>query len=245
MFYASSLMAKHNVKALFSDREGGCSPYPFDGLNLGLELGDTPENVAYNLKMLCESSGMPQPHQAKQVHGIHILHCQGTGDVHQNEADILIATTPHASIAVRTADCLPILLVDKQAQVAAAVHAGWRGTVAKVVAVAVEEMCALGASEENILASLGPCIGLCCFAVSEDVGEQMVASCGEHIVVKKDGVLFADLQQTNVFQLLSSGLKKENIEVSVACTSCHSSPSYFSYRRDKGEAGRQLAMIRL
>ncbi len=244
MFYASDLMAKHGIKALFSDREGGCSVSPFDSLNLGSDLGDSEENVIKNLNHLCVSAGLNLPHQSKQVHGIQVCRCQGSGKLHQ-DADILITTQRHTTIAVRTADCLPILLVDKKTQVAAAVHAGWRGSVQRVVQVAVSEMCGLGANEENILASLGPCIAACCFEISADVGHQLSQSCGKNVVSKRRERLFADLGKTNMLQLLACGLQPNNIELSLACTACQVSPSYFSYRRDHGETGRQLSMISL
>lgn len=245
MFYTSKLMAKHGVKALFSDRSGGCSQGSFDSLNLGLDLGDSSDNVMQNLEVLCQASGMPTPHQAKQIHGIQVLRCQGFGEVHPQEADILMATDINVVLAIRTADCLPILLVDKKAKVAAAVHAGWRGTVEKVAEIAVDEMCRLGATPENILASLGPCIDSCCFEVNEDIGRLLSQSCGEKVTIKKGASLFADLKKTNASQLLTCGLTQEHIELSGACTACQISPAYFSYRRDKGKTGRQLAMISL
>jgi len=245
MFTTSKLLASHGVRAVFSDRYGGVSNPPFDSLNLGLGLGDLSEHVHANLTLLCHYADLTVPHQAQQVHGVKVLYCQGVGQIHDVQADILIATEKGVPLAVRTADCVPILLADTQAKVVAAVHAGWKGTVAQVVQVAVREMCKVGAKPEHILASLGPSIADCCFEVNADMATTLNASCDE-IVSKRVGQKhFANLMQTNVAQLLMLGLQHKNIECSKSCTVCHTSPQYFSYRRDKGETGRQLSVMML
>jgi YfiH family protein len=238
-------MAKHGIQAVFSDKQGGVSQGAFESLNLGVDLGDKLEHVERNLAILCENTGMPQPHLAKQVHGKQVMLCEGDGQYHQQEADILITTEKHVTVAVRTADCLPILFGDKQAGVAAVAHAGWRGTVAKVAETTLIAMLDKGAQLENILVSLGPCIGSCCFAVADDVGQQLDDACSQNVTVHRGQKIYADLAQANVFQLLNSGVSSRNIELCNHCTSCSTQPSYFSYRRDSGQTGRQLSMISL
>jgi len=245
VFVASPLLAKYGINAVFSDSEGGCSPYPFASLNLGLGLGDDKAHVEENLTILCQKSEIQPPHQVQQVHGAKALYCTGKGQMHDVEADILLATDKGVSLAVRTADCLPMLLVDPQAKVIAAVHAGWRGTVAKAAAIAVREMCLLGAAPERILASLGACIGSCCFAINDDVGNQLSGSCGEDVVHSQDGKLYADLAMTNRLQLMHEGVQASHIESMGACTCCSLAPLFFSYRREHGQTGRQLAIISL
>ncbi|HID37136.1 MAG TPA: peptidoglycan editing factor PgeF [Ghiorsea sp.] len=245
MFSSSELMGKHGVKAVFSDRQGGVSEGMFSSLNLGEHLGDDAAHVAENLATLCQQTSIPIPHQAEQVHGIEILYCQGAGKMHQSQADILIATETQVTLAVRTADCLPILLADIEAGVVAAVHAGWRGTVQHVVGVAVDAMCDKGAKHERILASLGPSIGRCCFEVSADIAASLSQSCGADVRSDKEGKVFADLSKTNQYQLRNKGLSASSIDVSQVCTYCNLQPHYFSYRRDCGKTGRQLAMVTL
>ncbi|PCI02336.1 MAG: hypothetical protein COB79_02320 [Zetaproteobacteria bacterium] len=245
MFYTSKLMAKHGINAVFSDRDGGVSEGAFSSLNLGEGLGDASEYVVQNLARLCRASAMPAPHQAKQVHGIQILHCEGDGVSHQRDADILITTHSGVALAVRTADCLPIILVDVEAGVAAAVHAGWRGTVQKVVSIAIDVMCDKGANPAQILASLGPSIASCCFAVNAEVAEALSQSCGVDVRLNQGGKVFADLAKANRHQLLGKGVQASCIEMSPSCTHCSEQPSYFSHRRDCGKTGRQLAMISL
>ncbi|MDX8388438.1 MAG: laccase domain-containing protein [Ghiorsea sp.] len=110
MFTRSSLLMERGVETVFSDREGGCSRPPYDSLNLGSGLGDTDSNIRKNLQLLCQASSLPVPHQATQVHGDTVLHCFGSGKVHATDADILITSDSQVALAVRTADCLPILL---------------------------------------------------------------------------------------------------------------------------------------
>ena len=106
-------------------------------------------------------------------------------------------------------------------------------------------MCQKGAKTGHILASLGPSIGCCCFEVGEDVAALLSNSCGMNVGLPKEGKVFVDLAKTNQYQLLNRGIRASSIEVSQACTYCHTQPSYFSYRRDCGKTGRQLAMITL
>lgn len=245
MFYASELMAKHGISAVFSDRNGGVSEDVFSSLNLGEGLGDRSEHVTQNLAMLCQISKIPLPHQAKQVHGTQVLYCENDGVTHQNDADILITTYSRVALAVRTADCLPVLLADVEAGVAAAVHAGWRGTAENVVGIAIDAMCDKGASPAHIVASFGPSISSCCFEVNEEIAEVLSQSCGVNIGLHLENKVYADLALTNYHQLLNKGLSPDRIEESKACTVCNSQPNYFSYRRDCGKTGRQLAIIAL
>jgi len=245
MFTSSKLMAEHGIKAVFSNRAGGCSDSPFDRLNMGFDLGDAQKNVTQNIKLLCDQSDINIPHQAHQVHGVEVLICSGFGRVHEVEADVLMTTKLNTAVAVRTADCVPILLADKQAGVVAAVHAGWKGTVAQIVHVAVRGMCEHGAQKDSIIASIGPCIGVCCFEVNDNIACQLNSSCCGDVSEIRSGVVHADLEKANVLQLKNMGIKNHHIETMNACTSCHKQPKYFSYRRDKGNTGRQLSIIML
>ena len=234
MFHPSSLLKNHGIQALFTYQESESD------FSLGDEI-----YPAHNVQTLCDQSGFVIPHQVIQVHAAEVAQCSGSGYLHQQEADILLATEQGAALAIRTADCLPILLADKQAGVIAAAHAGWKGTVAQVAVKAVQAMCTHGARIEHIVASLGPCIGLCCFEVKPDVAQKLTDSCQEKVSCYRGDRCFVDLPQVNQYQLRRAGVLAENIEVSTRCTACHVNPPYYSYRRDKGETGRQLSMIML
>jgi len=245
-FLHSNLLAQHHITAIFSERQGGISPPPFDTLNLGLDLGDTTENVQKNLAHLAHSTQIPIPHRSQQVHGTDILRCRGDGIQHQHEADILITSEAGVSIAIRTADCLPILLVDPQSKIAAAVHAGWRGTTNQVAIIAIQAMQALGANPENILASLGPAIGPCCFEIDLNTAEQLSQSHPQaHTAISTTITnAHADIQAINRLQLLQSGILSQHIECLELCTACLNK-RFFSWRRDKHLAGRQLSIVAL
>jgi len=246
MFQASKLLAKHHITGIFSERHGGLSPAPFNSLNLGFGLGDATENIRHNLKILCATAHIPMPHRSQQVHRTSLLLCDDQGIQHDTPADILITCTAGCSVAVRTADCLPILLVDPKAGVAAAVHAGWRGTVQQVAQVAIQHMQKLGAHTEHILASLGPCISTCCFEVDIHTAELLASSHPQaqaHIYNKKHKA-WPDLQAINTLQLQSSGIQTTNIESMRLCTCCLTE-RFFSHRRDSMQSGRQLAIVAL
>ncbi|MDX8395486.1 MAG: peptidoglycan editing factor PgeF [Mariprofundaceae bacterium] len=244
LFVRSSLMQKHGINALFTQRNGGVSSSPFDSLNFGNDLGDSDQNIQENLLRLYDKSGFSQfPHRAHQMHQTDVLWCEGEGSLHKNKADVLLTKSTGCAVAVRTADCLPVLLGDPITKVVAAVHAGWRGTVAAVVKVAVQEMCLAGAKVENIVASLGPCIGVCCFEVSEEVAERFKMSCFEGSkYIHYAPTPHIDLAGINQYQLLESGVKQENIEIFKHCTCCHPD-RFYSYRRESGVTGRQLAVV--
>jgi len=239
----SSLFRRHGLMACFTLRTGGVSPAPFDSLNFGEELGDAPGNIAANLKSLIRLTGITQPpHQARQIHATHMLYCSGEGGMHDIDADCLIADQANTALAVRTADCLPVLLADPVAGIIVAVHAGWRGTAAKIVACAIEEMQQRGASPAHIIASLGPCIGPCCFHIGEDAAAALSTSAPDASKFIHHHPLTADLAGLNRLQLLQCGLTADNIETLQACTACNKD-TYFSFRRDKGETGRHLAVV--
>lgn len=244
VFFRSSLLAKHGITGIFSTRCGGISPAPFDSLNLGTDVGDNGSHVQRNLRLLMRASGLQEvPHQARQVHGIKVLPCRGQGLVHDDEADILISNARGTALAVGTADCLPILLADPEIRGIAAVHAGWRGTVKQAAIAGVAAMQQMGAEPARILASLGPCIGPCCFEIDTHTAQRLAASCpgaAEHIHGHERP--HADLAAINQAQLLLAGLSPRHIERIEDCTCCQPQ-RYFSYRRDGANSGRHLAIV--
>ncbi|WP_051670252.1 peptidoglycan editing factor PgeF [Bryobacter aggregatus] len=169
---------------------------------------------------------------AKQIHSDRVI--RATTEGLQGEADAVVTTVPELWVSIRTADCLPILLADPGAGVVAAVHAGWRGTAAKIVAKTVEKMVELGAELTTIHAAIGPGIGLCCFEVGPEVSSEFGVT----------GRSCIDLAGVNERQLQLAGLELENIWISAQCTKCN--PELFhSYRAEPGTAGRMVSAIRL
>ncbi len=243
-FIRSQLLTRHGIIGIFTLRSGGVSPPPFDSQNFGAGLGDADSHITRNMHRLITSvAQLAIPHQAIQTHETGLLWCKGQGKVHPQPADILITDQPDTAVCVRVADCLPVLLADPEAGIAAAVHAGWRGTAAGIVNHAIGTMLEHGAQPGNLLASLGPCIGPCCFAIGSDTADALARSAaGAAAFIDHTSGLHADLAAINRLQLLGAGLDEHHIEFNRACTACEHE-RFFSFRRDGQRAGRQLAVV--
>jgi YfiH family protein len=144
------------------------------------------------------------------------------------EGDALLENTPGSVVAIKTADCLPILLVDDRHRAVAAVHGGWRGTVAGIAQRAVEAMRAqFGSVPGDLHAAIGPGIGECCY----EVGPEVAAQFG------RQGRAHLDLTEANRRRLMDAGVTPERIYASNLCTMCRAD-EFHSFRRDKEAAGR-------
>jgi len=239
----SALLEAHGIIAFFTTRQGGISAPPFDSLNLGTGLGDADSNVQGNMtRLLTVAKLKTSPHQARQEHGIAPLFCSGPGRLHEQAADMLFTQQAGCAVAVRTADCVPILLADPKTGLAAAVHAGWRGTAQGIIRHAVTYMQSHGARTGDILACIGPCIGPCCFRTGpETTAALLVSSDGTDRHIRAG---HADLAGINMLQLQQAGVAEASIEQVGGCTACDSS-RFFSHRRDHGRTGRHLAVVAL
>jgi polyphenol oxidase len=163
----------------------------------------------------------------KQVHATDCISAGGRAGV-LGEGDALLENTPGAVVAVKTADCIPLLFVDEANRAVAAVHAGWRGTAAQIARRAVEAMREhFGTEPANLHVALGPGIGACCFEVGPEVAAQFGRSGRVHI----------DLEAENTRQLAESGVTQWRIYPSNLCTMCGVA-DFHSFRRDRERAGR-------
>ena len=255
LFDSCAAMEEAGFPNGFSTRVGGVSPPPWDSLNLWASCGDQPERVAENFRRFCGAVGTDADALVKnhQVHGdlvrpvtrADVLPSPGApGTV---EADGLITRTPGLCLTVFSADCIPVLLCDPRKKVAAAVHAGWRGTALGIAAKAVERMVdCYGCDRLDILAAVGPGISKCCFETHEDVPNAMTEAMGaaalSSIEVLPTGKFHVDLKGLNAKRLESAGLAPEHIAVSADCTCCLPE-KYWSHRYTHGERGSQAAMI--
>ena len=166
----------------------------------------------------------------KQVHSAICVAAEGRTGV-LAEADALVENTPGNLIAVKTADCIPILLVDERLRAVAAVHAGWRGTAAHIAPAAIEAMGRrFGSRPEDLHAAIGPGIGACCYEVGPEVMEQFGGQ----------GRGRLDLEAENCRQLEQSGVTASRIYASHLCTMCESD-QFHSFRRDRDAAGRMYS----
>lgn len=173
----------------------------------------------------------------RQVHGSEVVSVRIPGD--HGEGDALITSTRGLWLAVRTADCVPLLLADPERRIVAAVHAGWRGTAAGISRITVETLCVQwGCDPVNMLVAIGPCIASCCFEVGEDVAAQFPAH-----ITRWEPKPHVDLVDANRQQLIAAGVPAARIETLGLCTVCD--PGVFhSFRRDRGP-GRMVAAIQI
>ncbi|HCP44982.1 MAG TPA: peptidoglycan editing factor PgeF [Deltaproteobacteria bacterium] len=181
-----------------------------------------------------------------QVHGAEV-HCVGPGDS-PLEGDGLWTTASETLIAVRIADCVPVLLWDPEVPAVAAVHAGWRGTAQNIVGAALQTGRRIGIQPARVRAALGPSIGLCCFEVGEEVIEGLMSvglSPSDVSVSRSPGSRpHLDLRQANRVLLRRAGLSDHWIEDVGGCTYC-SPDRYDSYRRDGARSSRMRGVIGL
>ena len=158
------------------------------------------------------------------------------------EADASFTDRMGSLLAIETADCLPILIVDPKNLRVAAVHAGWRGTAAGVAQAAVRSLVAAGSAPEQLIASLGPAIGSCCYEVGSDVEEAFGESGARFFSPAPTGKKHLDVAAANRAQLEEMGLPETGIDHVNLCTRCRED-LFFSYRRDGASAGRMISVV--
>ena len=240
----------------FTLRPGGVSRGPFAAANMGYGVGDEEWAVAKNRMNLLQGAGCGRFTAlltCRQVHGNH-CHVVGRRDLENPEstalieADALLTAEPGVLLGILTADCLPLIMVDKHARALAVVHAGWRGLekgVAVAALTALKRSFAVPAAD--ILVYAGPAIGGCCFAVGSEVIERFqklpeLKEADSWYQAEAPGFRL-DLLAVQKSQLLAAGLAPENFYAVDICTRCHD--FCFSYRRDHAITGRQLAFAGL
>lgn len=183
---------------------------------------------------------------ARQIHSCIVLEVGGAGGDRIADGDGLVTGQPGMLVGVRTADCVPILLADRVRRVVSAVHAGWRGTAAGIAGEAVllmEEK--FGTRPGDVVAAIGPSIGGCCYEVGADVARHFgtwLPDLEQTATVGFDGGperARVDLKTVNRLQLQQLGI--QNVWVSPNCTYCCS--GFYSFRRDKEQAGRMISYI--
>jgi len=226
------------------------SDHPYD-FSLALHTGEDTENIVANRHTLTNILGTDQELHyivANQTHSEHIkviTHKENRGwemiEDAIEDCDALITNVPGIVLNILTADCVPILLYDKEKEVIAAIHAGWKGTKAQIVSKTVDTMTEIyGCDPKEIIAGIAPSIGRCCYEVGADVAEHFF-DIPEGFTSKGEKYML-DLPFINKQQLLATGLQENNIEMSHTCTACDVE-RFFSYRKEQGCSGRFMSMI--
>ena len=264
----------------FSTRRGGLSrAYCADDapgeLNLGFTAADDRTLVERNRRLLAEAvTGEARTPivPVRQFHSNLVVRAtsEDSGRSQTHKGDGLMTNQPGFLLAIQTADCIPVLVADRKRRAVAAFHAGWRGTVKRIVENGVGLMrLAFGSRPSDLIAAIGPGIGACCYAVGDEVFSEFDSQFpyarelfrevyDADPVRKKYPMLFlnqrapghgsigpqlhVDLIEANRRQLLAAGLSPRAIEVVGGCTQCHSG-LFFSHRGSQGHAGRMMAVI--
>lgn len=248
MILRSRLLEQRRVRHAFSTRIGGVSEGPFATLNVAVGPGDRPDHVAENLRRFSAELGVDPEvlYQTSQVHGATVRLIDPDDDrleVLHDEADALVASSPEVAIGIRTADCVPILVHDATTGMVAAIHAGWRGVVGGVIPSAVAHLAIRARSPKGIVAAIGPCIGVECFEVGEEVASAIAESAPDVDVVDRTHEKpHVDLRVAVRSQLRALGIDDAAIEDVAGCTRCDAE-RFFSHRRDGARSGRLLAAI--
>lgn len=264
----------------FSTRVGGFSlAYGKRDLNLGFTKDDRKAAVDRNRAAFLRQAGaLDKSHKSRpalwplvtlrQIHS-DIIHCVDSVPAEPRTGDGLLTATPNLLLAIQTADCLPVILVDAKCRAVGVFHAGWRGTVQRIVEKGVGEMRRqFGSRARDLKAAIGPGIHGCCYEVGEEVRSkfEMQFSYAARLfrdVKESDPVrekypllfltarapghgelphkIFLDLVEANRRQLLAAGVPPKSIEASPLCTNCHTD-LLFSYRAEKGKTGRLMGV---
>ena len=264
----------------FSTRGGGVSrAYGGNALNLGFTKDDSRAAVEKNRQLLLKKLGVAHGRDSqkqktwplvtlRQIHS-DLIHYVDHAQERPLAGDGLITDTPGLLLAVQAADCLPVIVVDKKRRAVGVFHAGWRGTVKRIVEKGVGEMRRqFGSDPRDLVAAIGPGIQGCCYEVGEEVRTRFESQFAYGASLfreekQSDPVrekypllfltarapghselpvkLFLDLVEANRRQLLDAGVLVKNIDASAPCTACHPE-LLFSFRADKGITGRQMGV---
>jgi YfiH family protein len=232
----------------FMGRRGGKSIGPYAGLNVSYRVGDDPKGVSQNVCDMKLAAGIHDGRivTMKQVHGDEIVEVKDKSLKEAGEADGMVTGEKDIYLGVLTADCVPMLFVAPKQKLAAAVHAGWRGTMAGIGDKTVrlfKDRYDVDAHELEV--ALGPSIGACCYEVQDDVAKPLMKKWGKLTtpsIAVKEGKSFVNLRRLNRDILRAAGVPGNKLFQVGPCTGC-AADEFYSYRRQRSETGRQMSFI--
>ena len=242
------------VKHGFSTRIGGVSTGFFSSLNFSMEREKNAENFKRNIDIFSRAVDVAPESlvMANYAHSTAVVPVgradAGKGVYKKSDlpvCDGLVTDTPGLPMITLHADCAPLVFADVKHRAAGIAHAGWRGAAGHIAAKMIEKMQTLYQSSPiDILAAVGPCIGPCCFEVQADVEAVFLRETGRACLTYRNGKIYADLKKTVAYDMYWAGLDPENVNISKDCTCCRSD-LYFSYRRDRGNAGAMALVLEI
>jgi YfiH family protein len=248
-YVSSNILDDFGIKHGFFMRHGGCSPDPWGSLNLATSVGDSTENVLENRKRIFNSLNL-SPNAVFDVWQVHSSDViipekkRTIGEPHL-KADAIVTNRKDFSLLMLFADCIPILFYDPRKSVIGIAHAGWKGTVNKIVLHVVEQMKVhFGSKTMDINSIIGPCISVEKYQIGDDVANlaRDAFKNQKNIVINQNGKFYLNLQRANQLLLESTGIRNiENIDI---CTASNKE-DWFSHRQEDGKTGRFGAVISL
>ena len=252
MLFFENLSEFKEIRHFVSTRKGGFSKPPYNSLNLGLHVGDDPEDVLKNRKRLATAIGIPLRYFTigRQIHSGNVTiiseESRGRGSAkHEeeiNDTDAMVTSVTGICLVILVADCVPMLFFDPLRKIIGVAHAGWKGTLQCIAENTVKIMeSRFGSSPQDIIVGVGPSIGPCCYKVGPDVISQVetIFHTKKEFILNelKSGEGYFDLWKANITQLLQAGIERKNIEMAWICT--RENPDlFFSYRHQQGDTGR-------
>lgn len=251
------------LRAGFSTRQGGGSRvYGEADLNLGWTDSDSPAIVAQNRERFVTAAGADESFRLvtlRQFHSSLVRHVDSShtslhtpGGKSRLRGDGLVTTEVGLLLGIQTADCVPVLVADIRKRIVAGFHAGWRGTLGRIVQQGIGDfLLRYGSQLDDLVAAIGPCIRQCCLEVGSKVHSAFESQFvyGEELFTATDGDghTHLDLVTANRQQLLHAGVPQASISVVGDCTACSRTESgrrkYFSHRAERGFTGRMMSVI--
>lgn len=251
-YYSFSILDPQPVHQGIFTRQGGVSPQPWASLNTGGLNGDEREHVVENRRRIFSEFQLPVESifDVWQVHSADVVTAvapRPLDEPHQ-KADAILTNRPGITLFMRFGDCVPVYFYDPKKCVIGLAHAGWPGTVAKVVEKTVAALWKNFRSDPaDILAGIGPSICMDHYEIKEDVIVKVRASLGrdaDQVLAAKSERTYLDLWQSNRLQLLHAGVASEHIEMSRICTA-ENPADWYSHRAEHGKTGRFGALLAL
>jgi len=235
----------------FFGRVGGTSTEPYESLNASYKVGDNPDSVRQNRKIIADIVQVPPENLVTvgQEHGTKVIEVNATFSGTSPLADGMYTANPDIALCILTADCIPLFAFAPDKKILLAAHIGWRGALGRFGELIINNFNGLGAKPKDLLLAFGPSIKGGCYRVDMDFYRKFKDGLGKDYPIEKyfstiGGNLYFDLTEIILDQLERSGVSKSQIYVSPYCTHCMTD-LFFSYRRDGQKSGRQISCGRV